>query len=165
MLVAGIVIGGERALQSSRETSALQSIQSLVADETTYQRSYGGFSETAAALGTNATTPGPASCAFDNEIQSTAAGYPGSMDVGTAINAGYTFKYAYGTATAFNASGCPSGAKVSTVYDFVANANDGQTKNFCGDNTGTYYTTAGTAMVASGLGCLADNSGALPIGQ
>jgi hypothetical protein len=162
ILVGGLAIAGERSLQASRETSAAQTVQSFAANETVFQRSYGGFSSTAASLGIPA-AGGNASCTADGEItQALATGY----DTGL-VQGGYTLSYK--AAGAFTGSACgggsATGAPVDTTYDFIANPVDLKTKSFCADSTGEYYLPSPTPMVVSGAGCLADNAGALAVGQ
>ena len=164
LLVAGLVIAGERSLEAGRETSAVQTVQSFSANQTVFQRSYGGFAGLAADLSIPATGVAN-SCTADGEIPHTiAAGY----DTGTFVEGGYTLKYV--AATPFNGQACggTSGttlAVVDTTYDFTANAVDGKTRNFCSDSTGTFYFPAGTSMANSGAGCIADNAAALAVGQ
>ncbi len=167
VLIGGLVIAGERALGASRETSAAQSVQSFAANETTYQRNWGGYSLDAKSLGGAGLTT-PAICTQDEELVTTTGtpAFPAAYDTaGLAVQSGYKFQYASGQAAGFaGTGGCTQ--NVTPTYDFTANPvvqNAG--KSFCADNTGTYYLPAGTAMANTGIGCLADNSAALAIGQ
>jgi prepilin-type N-terminal cleavage/methylation domain-containing protein len=166
LLVGGIVIAGERSLQAGRESSAAQSVGSFQADETTYQRSWGGFSSLAASLGGAGSTTA-AVCTADQELVTTtgANAFPAAYDAGTAVNGGYTFTYKAG-GTGFAATGV-CGNQVFPTYEFTANPVDLKTKAFCSDSTGVYYLPAPTPMTTppTGAGCLADNSAALAIGQ
>jgi len=168
ILVGGLAIAGERSLQAGRETSAVQSIQSFVADETTYQRSYGGFSPSA----TNLEAPGASAqnaCGADGEIPvqlgATIAG--NTVAGGTAIGGYWLF---YAAAGGFNGSACGGGvttpAPVNSSFEITANPVDGKTKSLCGGSDGiTFYLPAGSVMANAGAGCLADNPGSLPVGQ
>jgi len=167
ILVGGLAIAGERSLQAGRETSAAQSIQSFVADETTYQRSYGGFSPDATGLEQPAAAA-QNSCTADGEIPvQLGITIAANAVAGGTANGGYWLFY--DAAGAFNGSACGGGsttaAPVETTFEITANPVDHNTKSFCGDSTGTYYLPAGTAMANAGKGCLIDNTAALPVGQ
>jgi hypothetical protein len=154
-------------LQASRETSAAQSVQSFIADETTYQRSYGGFSPTAIGLESPAAAA-QNSCSNDGEIPTQLATTIAANTVaGGTANGGYWLFY--DAAGPFNGSACGGGsttpAPVETTFEITANPVDGKTRSFCGDSQGTFYLPAGTAMANSGIGCLLDNTAAVPVGQ
>ena len=160
ILVGGLAIAGERSLQAGRETSAAQTVQTFAANETTYQRSYGGFSPTVAQLGTGVN----ASCNTDNEMPATLAT---AIAAGGFVQGGYTLTYT--SAGPFNGQACGDAANaaapVNTTYDFIANPVDTKTKSFCADSSGTFYLPAGQAMVSTGIGCLLDNAAAKSVGQ
>jgi hypothetical protein len=162
ILVGGLAIAGERSLEASRESSAAQSVQSFQADETVFQRSYGGFSNLAANLQIN--TGGVASCTSDGEMPSQLAnGY----DTGI-VQGGYTLKYV--SSSTFNGSACGGSggqtpAVVATTYEFVANPIDLKTKSFCADSSGVFYLPAPAVMANAGAGCLVDNGASIPVGQ
>lgn len=162
VLIAGIAIAGERSLEAGRETSAAQSVQSFAANETTYQRSYGGFSLLAANLG-GAGSSLTATCDVGDQEMITTATLPGAYDTGI-VQSGYTLKYAANSGAGFAGSG-GCGQHVAPSYDFTATSVDGKTKNFCADNTGAFYLPAGSTVATTGKGCIAENSGAIPIGQ
>lgn len=159
ILVGGLTIAGERSLQAARESSAAQSVQSFTANETTYQRSWGGFSPTVDALGGLGSTA-TATCSADEEMAiPTGADYSAGV-----VNGGYTFTYT--VSGDFGGSSCAGApAPVETAYEFFANAKDGKTKNFCADSSGVFYLPPGTAWTGGAAGCLAEKPTALAIGQ
>jgi hypothetical protein len=163
VLVSGIVIAGERSLQSSREVSAAQSVQGLQANETVYQRSWGGFSLNALSLG-GAGTGAAATCLADQEMVTTATAnpFPAAYDAGV-VQGGYTYLYKSGGTGFAGSGGC--GQNVQPTYDFTANPVDKLTKSFCSDSYGTVYLPAGTDMANTGKGCLVDNPAAIAMGQ
>jgi len=158
VLVGGLAIAGERSLQASRETSAAQSVQSFSANETTYQRSWGGFSLTAEAMG-GAGSTAAAVCTADQEmVIPTGANYETGV-----VQGGYKFLYTSGTGFA-GTGGCTQ--NVAPTYDITATAVDSKTKNFCADSSGIYYANPGVAITNTGIGCEADNGNALlAVGQ
>lgn len=165
VLVAGLAIAGERSMEAGRETSAVQSVQSFAANEQTYQRNWGGYSLNAASLG-GAGSATAAACTADQEMVTTTGTtpVPAAYDTGTVQN-GYKMTYKSG-GTGFAGTGTCA-QNVQPSYDFIAVPVDTKTKSFCGDNTGTYYLAPGatTPMAATGLGCLADNTAAIPVGN
>ena len=159
VLVGGLAIAGERSLQASRETSAGNSVAAFQSWETTYQRSYGGFSGTAANLGT--VIGNRADCTADQEVALDPGKLAGYAD-GSQVLSGY--KYTYAAAGGFTGQG-GCGQNVNTTYDIIANPVDANTKSFCADSSGVFFLTPGNGMVTTGIGCLTDNPAALPIGQ
>lgn len=160
ILVGGLAIAGERSLQSARESSAAQSVQSFTANATTYQRSWGGFPLTVEAMGGLGSTA-VATCTADEEMA--IPGGTATYETGI-VNGGYKFQYT--VSGAFNGNSCSgTPASVETGYEFFANAVDGKTKNFCADSSGVFYLPPGTAWAGGSSGCLAENAAALAIGQ
>jgi type II secretory pathway pseudopilin PulG len=161
ILVGGLVIAGERSIQAARESSAAQSTQSFAANETTYQRSYGLFSPTAADLRAPA-AGGVNACTNDGEIP---ASLTVNYDTGATLG-GYIFKYNAGGTTAA-LSACNGTLNGNTSFSFTAESLDGTTKNFCSDQSGTYYSQpTGTAVVPGTTGsCIADLTSPIPVGQ